>query len=56
MLINVFIMILLKWDTLLIQGVIPKKDCLLIQYGRARKVIIEVIASQDTDFNFCIDS
>lgn len=56
MLINVSIMILLKWDTLLIQGVMPKKDCLLIQYGRARKIIIEVIASQDADFNFCIDS
>lgn len=56
MLINVSIMILLKWDALLIQGVMPKKDCLLIQYGRARKIIIEVIVSQDADFNFCIDS
>lgn len=56
MLINVSIMILLKWDTLLIQAVMPKKDCLLIQYDRANKIIIEVIVSQDADFNFCIDS
>jgi hypothetical protein len=49
MLINVSIMILLKCVTLLIEYMMPIKACLLIQYDKTRKIIIEVITSQDAD-------
>lgn len=49
-------MILTKCVALLIQCMVTKKVCLLIQYDRARKIIIEVTEFQDADFNFWIYS